>query len=79
MVIMTAIGIRRLHTVNEVVFDVTGTNLARDRYIIGWFRSIHSGVRRTTALQRAPPRHWRRFFPGRRRFDLVCSRADEED
>jgi methyl-accepting chemotaxis protein len=62
MAIMTAIGIWRLHTVNEVVLDVTGNNLAKERYISDWYRSIHSGVRRTTAIAKSTDPSLATFF-----------------
>jgi methyl-accepting chemotaxis protein len=53
MTFMTGMGIWRLHKVNEAITEVTLTNLAKERYIADWFRSIFSGVSRTTAVAKS--------------------------
>jgi methyl-accepting chemotaxis protein len=53
MVFMTGIGIWRLQAVAEATHNMTQQPLAKERYISDWYRNIHTGVRRTTAIAKS--------------------------
>ncbi|WP_194722247.1 methyl-accepting chemotaxis protein [Noviherbaspirillum malthae] len=53
MAFMTGVGIWRLHTVAQATHDMTQQPLAKERLISDWYRSIHSSVRRTSAIAKS--------------------------
>jgi methyl-accepting chemotaxis protein len=53
MALMTAIGLWRLQTVAQAAHDMTQMPLKKERLISDWYRNIHSGARRTTAIAKS--------------------------
>lgn len=62
MVLMTGGGMWRLNNVNEMVPGVTGIHFAKERHTGDWYRSIHSSVRRTTAVTKSADSSLATFF-----------------
>ncbi|TFW21693.1 methyl-accepting chemotaxis protein [Duganella callida] len=53
MILMTAIGIRHMHTVAMATSDMMQQPLAKERMIADWYRLIHTSVRRTSAISKS--------------------------
>jgi len=62
MVLMTAIGIAHMQTVAEATRDMMQQPLAKERLISDWYRVIHTGVRRTSAISKSSDPSLATFF-----------------
>ncbi|RJF96566.1 HAMP domain-containing protein [Noviherbaspirillum cavernae] len=62
LALMTAIGIWRLHAVAEATRDMMENPVAKERIISDWYRNIHTGVRRTTAIVKSSDEELGAFF-----------------
>ena len=65
LLIMLAMGIAGLASMGRVVqgtADITQQSLAKERMISDWFRNLHSGARRTTAIVKSSDPSLATFF-----------------
>jgi methyl-accepting chemotaxis protein len=62
MILMTGIGIARLHTVADSTKEMMNAPLAAERLISDWYRNIHSAVRRTMAVAKSSEDSMADFF-----------------
>jgi len=62
MAVVTAIGIGHMQTVAEATRDMMQQPLAKERLISDWYRVIHTGVRRTTAIVKSSDPTLAAFF-----------------
>jgi methyl-accepting chemotaxis protein len=62
MAILTAIGIGQMQSVANATRDMMQLPLAKERMIGDWYRTIHTGVRRTAAISRSSDTTLAAFF-----------------
>ncbi|WP_296000496.1 methyl-accepting chemotaxis protein [Rugamonas sp.] len=62
MALMTYIGIAHMQTVAEATRDMMQQPLAKERMISDWYRVIHTGVRRTSAIAKSSDPALGKFF-----------------